>query len=189
MKLYLVRHGKTAANERHLYCGSTDLPLSERGRKELAALAAGSWPQPEVFYTSGMKRTGETLEILYPGAAYTVCPDLREIDFGDFEMKSYEMLQADPAYQAWITGDNQANVCPHGESGAEVARRAVRAMEGILARGQDALAVTHGGVIAALMAAWFPAAGKNRYEWQPGPGRGYGVAFTAGRPVQFWEIP
>ena len=28
MKILLLRHGITEANEKHLYCGSTDLPLS-----------------------------------------------------------------------------------------------------------------------------------------------------------------
>ena len=32
MKILLLRHGLTEANERHLYCGSTDLPLSQIGR-------------------------------------------------------------------------------------------------------------------------------------------------------------
>ena len=40
MIIYLIRHGKTAANEQHLYCGSTDLPLSEEGLAELQALRA-----------------------------------------------------------------------------------------------------------------------------------------------------
>ena len=35
MKMILIRHGKTEANEKHLYCGSTDLPLSEGGKSEL----------------------------------------------------------------------------------------------------------------------------------------------------------
>ena len=33
MTIYLIRHGKTEANEKHLYCGSTDLPLSDVGKK------------------------------------------------------------------------------------------------------------------------------------------------------------
>ena len=36
--LYLIRHGKTEANEQHLYCGSTDLSLSDTGRAELERL-------------------------------------------------------------------------------------------------------------------------------------------------------
>ena len=38
MTIYLIRHGKTEANEKHLYCGSTDLPLSEAGKEELCKL-------------------------------------------------------------------------------------------------------------------------------------------------------
>ena len=38
MSIYLIRHGKTEANEKRLYCGSTDLPLSEKGRAELRAM-------------------------------------------------------------------------------------------------------------------------------------------------------
>ena len=33
--LYLIRHGKTEANEKHLYCGKSDVHLSENGIREL----------------------------------------------------------------------------------------------------------------------------------------------------------
>lgn len=32
-RLYLIRHGNTEANLQHRYCGSTDLPLSQPGRR------------------------------------------------------------------------------------------------------------------------------------------------------------
>ena len=38
MKLILIRHGKTVANENHLYCGSTDLPLDEEALAWFEAL-------------------------------------------------------------------------------------------------------------------------------------------------------
>jgi hypothetical protein len=38
MTVYLIRHGKTEANEKWLYCGSTDLPLSQKGREELTEI-------------------------------------------------------------------------------------------------------------------------------------------------------
>ena len=38
MSIYLIRHGRTEANEKWLYCGSTDLSLSEKGRKELEGI-------------------------------------------------------------------------------------------------------------------------------------------------------
>ena len=109
-------------------------------------------------------------------------PDLREMDFGAFEMHSYEELKEDPAYLAWITGDNESNVAPGGESGVMMQERVLNAFERIRARGQNAFIVTHGGVIAAIMASLFPEEGKNRYEWQPAPGCGYvirGDQYTA----------
>ena len=63
MRIYLIRHGKTQANERHLYCGSTDLSLSDAGKAELQQL---HYDIKNVrFLTSGMKRTNETLRILF----------------------------------------------------------------------------------------------------------------------------
>ena len=117
MRILLLRHGITEANEKHLYCGSTDLPLSPAGR---AALRRQEMPAPGTrFITSGMRRCNETLEALFGTVPYEIEPDFREIDFGDFEMKSYEMLKDDPAYQAWLTGDNEKNVPPNGESGEQ----------------------------------------------------------------------
>ena len=58
MTIYLIRHGKTEANEKHLYCGSTDLPLSNAGREELQNI---HYDVNDVhFLTSGMKRTSLT---------------------------------------------------------------------------------------------------------------------------------
>ena len=84
MTIYLIRHGKTEANEQHLYCGSTDLSLSEAGRAELQNLHYEI--QNVRFLTSGMKRTNETLQVLFGEVPYEADPRFREVDFGDFEM-------------------------------------------------------------------------------------------------------
>ena len=97
------------------------------------------------------------------------------MDFGAFEMRSYEEMKTDPAYLAWITGNNETIVAPGGESGEIMARRVLAALDRLLAENRDTLLVTHGGVIAAIMARLFPAAQKNRYDWQPAPGGGYAV--------------
>ena len=173
MSIYLIRHGKTRANEDHLYCGSTDLPLSPAGLAELRELRYDI--HPTRFVTSGMRRTDETLKALFGNVPFTADARFREVDFGSFEMKSYDMLKDDPAYQAWITGDNEANVPPQGESGVQMTRRAWAAYQEIAERGQNSVLVTHGGVIAAIMAELFPAEGKNRYQWQSAPGHGYRI--------------
>ena len=170
MTIYLIRHGKTEANERRLYCGSTDLSLSESGREELNDIHYDI--QNVHFLTSGMKRTDETMELLFPGQAYRRDTRFREVDFGVFEMHGYAELKDRPDYQAWLTGDNERNVPPGGESGEQMTRRVLNAFRNLT---EDTCLVTHGGDIAAIMAALFPDEGKHRYQWQPPNGRGYRV--------------
>lgn len=182
MTVYLIRHGMTLANERHLYCGSTDLPLSEGGRTALEN-------QPRIsvgdarFLTSPMLRCRETLAILFGDVHCEVCPDFREIDFGAFEMHSYEQLKDDPAYQAWLDADPERTPPPGGESGEQMKRRVLRALRPVLETDRDTVIVTHGGVIAAVMESLFPEEGKNRYQWQPKPGRGYAVTGKTYSPI------
>ena len=190
MTIHLIRHGKTRANESWLYCGWTDLPLSENGRKELEGLRK-TVAYPDIsgcrIYTSGMERTRQTLEVLYGAMPYTEEPCLKEMNFGEFEMRDYEHLKDDPDYQRWITGDNMANVCPKGESGNAMTARVLFAFSWIRARGEDAAIFTHGGVIAAIMEDLFPGQRESRYQWQPKNGLGYTLTFSDGKP-QFTEI-
>ena len=178
MTIYLIRHGKTEANERRLYCGSTDLPLSNAGRAELKNL---HYEIKNVrFLTSGMKRTNETLQILFGDVPFEVEPRFREVDFGIFEMRNYEDLKDTPPYQAWLTGDNEANIPPLGESGVQMRERVLIAFSEIR---EDTCIITHGGVIAAIMEQLFPDENKNRYEWQPQPGHGYAITDNSYRRI------
>ena len=178
MTIYLIRHGKTEANEKHLYCGSTDLPLSQSGREELEQV------QYDIknirFLTSGMKRTNETLQLLFDDVPYEIEPRFREVDFGIFEMHSYEELKDTPAYQAWLTGDNDANIPPNGESGVQMRQRVLAAFSEIR---EDTCIITHGGCIAAIMEHLFPDENKNRYEWQPKNGYGYAITDRSYTPL------
>ena len=168
MTIYLIRHGKTMANEQHLYCGSTDLPLSDTGREELKNL---QYDIKNVrFITSGMKRTNETLQILFGDVPIDIDPRFREVDFGIFEMHSYDQLKDTPDYQTWLTGNNDANVPPNGESGLQMTERVLQAFSELQ---EDTCIITHGGVIAAIMEYLFPEENKNRYEWQSKNGCGY----------------
>ena len=179
MSIYLIRHGKTRANEEHRYCGSTDLPLSDSGREELERLHY-RLPEDVRFVTSGMRRTEQTLEILFGKVPHTRDPRFREVDFGIFEMGTYEELKDTPSYQAWLTGDNEINVPPGGESGAQMTRRV---LEAFVQLPDNTVLVTHGGVIAAILAHRFPEAGKNRYQWQPRPGHGYVLTDEGYAPI------
>lgn len=189
MKLTLLRHGITEGNLRRLYYGSTDLPLLPEGRAALETLAkSGMYPTAARYYTSGMLRTEQTLAVLYGNVPHQILHDLREMDFGIFEMQSYEQLKDDLLYQKWLTGAVEENICPNGESAAQVSRRALQALQPLLVRGEDAVCVTHGGVIAGVMDAWFPEQ-NHRYGWTPQPGTGYQITFQNRNALDYCIVP
>jgi alpha-ribazole phosphatase len=49
-----------------------------------------------------MRRTEQTLKILFGDVPHKINERFREVDFGVFEMKSYESLKEQEDYQAWI---------------------------------------------------------------------------------------
>ena len=165
-EILLIRHSLTEANEKLQYCGRTDMALSPKGialANEIAQTDKYKVKLNCKFFSSGMKRTDETLAILFGAVGFEPLPGLREMDFGVFEMLSYEELKDRRDYKGWITGDNSKNICPGGESAVEMGNRVLRAFESVL-RYPDAVVVTHGGVIAAIMAHYFPHEEKNRYQ-------------------------
>ena len=125
-RLYLLRHGLTRGNLEHLYYGSTDLPLCEEGLRQLAALRRqGGYPSPDgmLAVTSGMLRTEQTLAALYGDIPHERWPELCEMNFGAFEMHSYDELKDRADYQSWLSGDMAENHTPGGESEREVHAR------------------------------------------------------------------
>ena len=176
-RILLLRHGRTEANDRWLYCGSTDLPLSRRGKEELEekkSRAAALDLTGFKVYISPMRRAKETLSILF-GVDGMEEPGLREMDFGAFEMQSYNVLKDTEAFQRWCEGDNERNVCPGGESGEQMRERVLESFQRLVSEHDRLLLVFHGGPIAAVMEHLFPGEGKNRYEWQPKNGEGYEI--------------
>lgn len=179
MTLHLIRHGKTAANEKRLYCGFTDIPLSKQGVDELAARKAlAVYPDAQLYITSGLLRTNQTLRVLYGDPGFKVVAKLRELNFGGFEMLSHEALSERPDYQSWIA-DTDNNRPPNGESKSEFVGRVTAGFREVKdlcmeKAARSAVIVTHGGVIAVIMEYLFPQK-RNFYEWQPACGEGYTV--------------
>ena len=189
MILTLIRHGLTEGNVKRLYYGSTDLPLLEESVEMLkCANINGIYPTAPLFFTSGMKRTEQTLEALYGSIGHGILSGLREIDFGDFEMRTYEELKEDPAYLNWISGDTETDRVPNGESGLIVTQRALNDLEPLICGDTDAVCLTHGGVIGGLMFHWFPSE-NGRFDYTPDPGTGYSILFEEGVPVSYIKIP
>ena len=182
MRIHLIRHGKTIANEQRLYCGATDLPLSTKGVAELMHLRSlGIYPKADddsVYFTSGLQRTEQTLDLLYGDINRKILPQLAEYNFGDFEMQSYNTLKDCDDYKAWISDDSGIVPCPNGESKGVFTQRV---MEGFYSQiaDKDIFMICHGGVIACIMENLCPNT-QNFYEWQPETGRGYTLIYISG---------
>lgn len=190
-KIVLIRHGSTEANEKWLYCGQTDVPLSENGRRALAEKReAGGYPDVTGFrvYTSGMKRTEETLALLFGETEHEAVPELKEISFGDYEMQDYYALEKQPGFLDWLNNSAE-QAPPHGESGNEMAERVLGAFRRLADCGGDLLLVVHGGTIVNIMTALFPEEEKGRYDWQPTGGEGYELCYENGRALSYRKIP
>ncbi len=181
MKIYLIRHGITEYNEQHRYLGRSDIPLSVNGREALTSVGK---PLPDgnfKVYVSGLKRTRQTAEILFPQAEIVVNRGLDEMDFGIFEGHNYEEMQDNPEYQKWVDSYCTSK-CPDGESKEEYCNRVKDAFMRIIKTNIDAkelVIVAHGGTQMAIMEAFGiedlsdGSSAKGYYEWQLPNGQGY----------------
>lgn len=152
MQVTLIRHGKTHGNALHRYIGSTDEPLSQEGVAQLEAMPCA--PNLRQVYVTPLLRTQQTAAILFPNAQQIIVDDLREMDFGDFENRSYLDMEHDFSYRTWVAGNCLAP-CPNGESRACFSRRVCDTFSSLVIAaeksGQDPVFVVHGGTIMAIL--------------------------------------
>lgn len=89
-KLYLVRHGQTLFNQKHLIQGWCDSPLTEKGHMQAAAVRRylnACHFIPDHAYCSTLHRTEETLKEI-TDMPYERLEGLREFHYGDLEGES-----------------------------------------------------------------------------------------------------
>ena len=179
MELILIRHGTTPGNLEHRFIGVTDHPLAPEG-VALARKTALRLPEVEHVYRSPLLRCKQTAELLWPGTAETVIPELRETDFGCFEGKNHEELKDDPVYIQYINGGDYSKL-PVGESPEAAAARAVEGLKKLVADAKErglsrAGVVAHAGTIMGLLWSCGVPARAGYYDWMCGNCGGYRVA-------------
>ncbi|NLI69715.1 MAG: histidine phosphatase family protein [Firmicutes bacterium] len=153
LEVVLLRHGETAGNLAGRYVGRTDEPLHEEARRCLRE--AGKFTGASNILVSPLQRAGETARLLFPGVELEVCQDLREMDFGDFEGRTAEELDDDPAYEEWVEG-GCTGPCPGGEGLEQFSERTCAAFDlavrqSVSRKEGHMIVVTHGGSIMAIM--------------------------------------
>lgn len=147
-RLYLLRHGSTGADGR--FIGTTDLPLSEEGQEQVAAVrpvvqSAGI----DAILCSPMTRCKQTLNLLHSSVVSETVDELREIDFGLWEELDFASVQSKypDDVSEWVKNPETFSF-PQGETLPGFLRRLEKVKKIIEDHpGDNVLAVCHGGVI------------------------------------------
>lgn len=157
-RLFLIRHGHSAPDDLARYWGHTDLPLSTEGTRQAMSLR-GRLAKEKVaaVYSSDLRRALNTANAIAEPhrVRVTLCPELREIDFGDCEGLTYdEIKRSCPEVEPVWWGTHLHLSFPRGETlGAlvqRVDRFAGRLSECSFSDGA-AVVVAHGGSLRVLV--------------------------------------
>lgn len=151
-RLLLVRHGETEWHAENRYAGTSEVGLTDRGRRQAEGLAAHLTATGEritALYRSPQGRAAATAEpsARALGLEPVVLDDLREVHFGIAEGRVLSEL--DPQVVAAFRADPVAGAFPGAEPTADAARRGAAALRTIAARedGGRVLVVAHNTLI------------------------------------------
>lgn len=157
----LIRHGSLPERAAGRLIGNDEVPLSELGEREAAAI--GRYLGGRCFdavYSGTLTRVRQTRALAseFAPALRTFREDARlnELDFGQWSWLNKEEVDArwPGMFETWDFG-NPAFAAPGGESVADFTTRTRAVFADILASGAERIAVvSHGGVIMSLLADW-----------------------------------
>ena len=149
-EVFLIRHGETEWSLNGRHTGSSDIPLTEKGR-QVARLwqpyaAARSFG---LVLSSPLQRARETCELAGLAGQAQIEDDLREWNYGDYEgLTPQQIRAAQPKWQIFRDG------CPGGESPDQVGARVDRVIARIRAVTGDVAVFAHGHVLRVFGARW-----------------------------------
>ncbi|HEY8518105.1 MAG TPA: histidine phosphatase family protein [Candidatus Binatia bacterium] len=158
-RILLIRHGATVLSAEDRFAGSTDVELSDEGRRQARALAERlADDRLAAIYASPMRRALETASIVGRphGLEPIVEPGLREIGHGHWEgltRKEVEQRFAEE-YAAWEL--DPVTFAPRGgEPGVAVMARALPVIRTLVERhaGATVAVVSHKATIRLVLAA------------------------------------
>ena len=148
--VYLAEHGETAWCLSGQHTGRTDLPLTERGERNVRSLGERlKWLTFAAVLTSPLRRAARTCELAGFGADAEVDRDLLEWDYGQYEGRTSAEIHAErPDWQLSRDG------CPGGESPEQLGVRAERLVNRVRAVRGDVLLFSSGHFLRVLAARW-----------------------------------
>ena len=161
MNLFAVRHGETEWSLSGRHTGTTDIPLTNNGRR-LAERLRPVFAEESfaLVRCSPMQRARETCELAGLGDVAVIDPDLAEWNYGDYEgLTPKQIHEMAPGWLIFRDG------CPGGEAPEQVAERVDRVIARARTADGDVALFAHGHVLRVLGARWIglPAAAGQHF--------------------------
>ena len=154
-QVYLVRHGETEWSLSGQHTGTTDIPLTENGRKVARLLAPVLAKENfAMVLTSPLERARNTCELAGLGGRAEIDRDLMEWNYGEYEGLTTGQVHAQrPGWMLFSDG------CPGGETPEQVSARADRVIAKVRAVQGHVALFAHGHIFRVFAARWlgFPA--------------------------------
>ena len=145
MRLHLIRHPKPQIEAGRCY-GRLDVPAM--GVEAVAAALRAELPAGVPVFTSPLRRCHDLAALLH--ASPTADERLAEMHFGDWEGRLWDEIPR-AELDAWAA-DVAGYAPPGGESPRVLQRRALDFVASLAV--EEAVVVTHAGVIRTLLAHW-----------------------------------
>jgi broad specificity phosphatase PhoE len=160
VNVFAMRHGETAWSLSGQHTSTTDIPLTESGRRLAQrmrpVLATNAF---ELVLCSPMQRARETCALAGLGDQAVIDPDLMEWNYGEYEGLTPKQIQdITPRWLIFRDG------CPGGETPDQVGARVDRVIARTRAVDGDTALFAHGHVLRVLVARWIelpPGAGQH----------------------------
>lgn len=161
MNVFAIRHGETEWSLGGQHTGTTDVPLTDNGRRLAErmgpVLAKESF---ELVLCSPMQRARETCRLAGLGDRAATDADLAEWNYGEYEgLTPRQIEKTAPGWLIFRDG------CPGGESPEQVGARVDRVIGRSRAIDGDCALFAHGHVLRVLAARWIglPANGGQHF--------------------------
>jgi probable phosphoglycerate mutase len=151
--VFAIRHGETAWSLSGQHTSTTDIPLTDNGRRLAERLAPVLAKETfALVLVSPRQRARETCKLACLDAHAVIDPDLAEWDYGEYEgLTTLEIREDRPDWFLWSDG------APGGEMPDQVAARCRRVVAEVRAAEGKVALVAHGHILRALAACWIEA--------------------------------
>ncbi len=158
IEFLIVRHGHSVANEKGIFAGATDVPLSETGKKQAELLSNFILENYTVnaIYSSELTRAKDTVKKVSEKLNLSIItnPSFNEIYGGKWENVTFEEIyKLYPNDLLRWRNDIANSKCTEGESFSDLRKRTINGLNLLAEKheGERIIIATHAGATKAML--------------------------------------